>query len=55
MLRTLRRGDSAAEKNYLRKQLLVALVPALLFATKAFWRCQLFTAEARVHEMPAGL
>ena len=32
MLRTLRRGDSAAEKNYLRKQLFVALVPALLFA-----------------------
>ena len=55
MLRTLRRGDSAAEKNYLRKQLFVALVPALLFAAMAFWSYQLFTAEERVDEVPAGL
>ena len=55
MLRTLRRGDSAAEKNYLRKQLFVALVPALLLAAMAFWSYQLFTAEERVDEVPAGL
>ena len=55
MLRTLRRGDSAAEKNYLRKQLVVALVPAPLFAAMAFWSYQLFTAEERVDEVPAGL
>lgn len=55
ILRGLRGGNAPAQKNYLLKQLIVALVPAIFFAAAALWSYQLFTAETRVDEVPVGL
>jgi len=55
LLRALRRGEPVADRAYLRKQLWVALVPALLFAAMALWSYGLVTAEKPVDEVPVGL